>query len=123
MGAFMLARPRGCHDRHMARDKEPGRRRGLALRLGAAAAVAEAIVVWARAGRPGGNIVVRCRRGHLYTTLWIPAVSVKALRLGPWRVQWCPVGRHVALVTPVRESDLPPQQRHAARAHRDIRIP
>jgi hypothetical protein len=108
--------------RHRDEERRPGRR-GRALRFGAAAAVAETAILWARAGRPGGNIVVRCRRGHLYTTLWIPAASVKALRLGPWRVQWCPVGRHVSLVTPVRESDLPRWRRLVARRHKDIRVP
>ena len=50
----------------------------------------------------GKNAVVRCRRGHLFTTVWIPGASVKSLRLGFWRFQWCPVGRHVDLVRPVK---------------------
>ena len=40
----------------------------------------------------GGNTVVRCREGHLYTTIWIPGASLKALRLGWARLQYCPVG-------------------------------
>ena len=52
--------------------------------------------------RVGGNTVVRCRRGHLFTTLWIPGASMKSIRLGWWRVQRCPVGNHWSLVVPVR---------------------
>ena len=75
-------------------------RRGLAVAAGLT--LAEAIVV----GRRRGSFfraatVVRCRQGHVFTTTWIPGVSLTALRLGPWRLQRCPVGRHWSLVTPV----------------------
>jgi hypothetical protein len=73
--------------------------------------------------RLGWNTVVRCRRGHLFTTIWIPGVKLKALDLGVARVQRCPVGRHWTLVTPVRESTLTNRARRRARAHRDVRIP
>ena len=47
----------------------------------------------ARAGyRFGTRTVVRCRQGHLFTTVWIPGASLKSLRLGWWRWQYCPVG-------------------------------
>ena len=70
-----------------------------------------------------GNVVVRCRRGHLFTTIWIPGVSVKSIRLGWWRIQRCPVGPHWSIVVPVREMDL--SRRESRRAHelRDIRVP
>ena len=42
----------------------------------------------------GGNTVVRCREGHVFTTIWIPGVSLKAIRLGWARYQRCPVGGH-----------------------------
>ncbi len=71
----------------------------------------------------GGNTVVRCRKGHLFTTLWIPGVKLKAIDLGVARVQHCPVGGHWSLVTPVRDSDLTDEQREFARAHHDLRIP
>src|SRR5579872_4164418 len=69
----------------------------------------------------GGNVVVRCRRGHLFSTIWIPGVKLKGLDLGVARVQRCPVGKHWSLVTPVRDADLTEQERELARAHRDIR--
>jgi hypothetical protein len=97
------------------------RRRRLALIAGAA--LAEVIPVWRRGYGVGGNVVVRCHQGHLFTTIWVPGASVKALRLGPRRVQWCPVGRHLSLVTLVRESDLSGRQLRAARGHKDIRVP
>lgn len=71
----------------------------------------------------GGNTVVRCRAGHLFTTIWIPGASVKSLRLGWRRFQYCPVGRHWALVTPVKDVDLTDEQRQSADEQRDIRIP
>ncbi|HEY6834851.1 MAG TPA: hypothetical protein VI142_00120 [Gaiellaceae bacterium] len=70
-----------------------------------------------------GNLVVRCRKGHLFTTIWIPGVSVKALRLGWVRFQWCPVGRHWALVTPVKQTELSARDERRARERRDLRVP
>ena len=87
-----------------------------------------AIVVWTLVARRlgyrlGANTVVRCRRGHLFTTIWIPGVKLKAIDLLVARVQWCPVGRHWSLVTPVRDADLTAEDRLLAGAHHDIRIP
>jgi hypothetical protein len=73
--------------------------------------------------RVGRNTVVRCRAGHVFTTIWIPGVSVKALRLGWWRLQRCPVGNHWALVSPVRDSDLTEDERRLAAARHDVRVP
>ena len=81
-------------------------------------------VVARRRGYPmGGDVVVRCRKGHLFTTIWVPGVSFKSLRLGWWRFQYCPVGRHWSLVVPVKESDLGEADREAAHEHHDTRIP
>jgi hypothetical protein len=71
----------------------------------------------------GGNVVVRCRQGHLFTTIWLPGASLKSLRLGWWRYQRCPVGRHWSIVTPVKQSDLTAEDRRIAGENRDIRIP
>ena len=71
----------------------------------------------------GRNVTVRCRRGHLFTTVWIPGASVKALRFGYWRVQWCPVGRHVDLVHPVKPADLTGAERSFALSHHDAPVP
>jgi hypothetical protein len=71
----------------------------------------------------GRNVTVRCRRGHLFTTVWIPGASVKSLRLGYWRVQWCPVGRHVDLVRLVKDADLTAGERVLAAARHDIPVP
>src|ERR1700754_3737742 len=64
----------------------------------------------------GRSVIVRCRRGHLFTTIWLPAVSVKSVRLGSWRFQRCPVGNHWSLVTPVRRAELTDADREAATA-------
>jgi len=71
----------------------------------------------------GGNTFVRCRQGHLFTTIWIPGLSLKAVRLGWFRLQRCPVGQHWSLVSPVREADLTPMERVLAERTRDVRIP
>lgn len=76
-----------------------------------------------RGYRIGGNVVVRCRQGHLFTTIWLPGASLKSLKLGLWRYQWCPVGHRLSLVTPVRESDLSEEEKRIARQTTDIRIP
>ncbi len=97
------------------------RRRAGAIALGAM--LFEATGLWLRTHRLGGNLVVRCRQGHLFTTLWIPAASLKSVRLGLWRLQRCPVGHHFSLVTPVDERTLSQSERRAARRRHDTRIP
>jgi hypothetical protein len=71
----------------------------------------------------GRNVIVRCRRGHLFTTVWVPGMTLKSLKLGWWRLQWCPVGRHVSLVHPVKVSELNDEERRFAEEHRDVRLP
>jgi hypothetical protein len=99
------------------------RRRKAAIPVAALATAAEAIALKRHGYGFAGNVVVRCRDGHVFTTIWIPGVSVKSLRLGWWRVQWCPVGRHWTLVSPVDRSELSRRQRRAAGAKHDIRVP
>ena len=79
--------------------------------------------MWLRGYRIGGNLVVRCRQGHLFTTLWLPGVSLKSVRFGWWRLQRCPVGKHWSIVTPVKESELTEEDRRSASEHRDIWLP
>jgi hypothetical protein len=71
----------------------------------------------------GGNTVVRCRKGHLFTTLWIPGVKLKGLELGFVRLQRCPVGRHWSLIVPVKDSTLTDEERRSAAEHHDLWIP
>ena len=89
------------------------------------AALALSTVVLRRRGYSGlgGKTIVRCRQGHLFTTIWVPGASLKAVRLGWARLQRCPVGPHWSLVTPVNESTLTDEERAEAAAHRDLRIP
>ena len=98
-------------------------RRRRALVLAAAGVLVETIAI-TRLGYPvAGNVVVRCRSGHVFTTIWVPGASIKSVRLGPWRVQRCPVGGHWSLVTPVRKADLTGKERRVADKTRDARIP
>jgi hypothetical protein len=90
----------------------------------ALATMAELVVVARRRGSLFGvNTVVRCRRGHLFTTFWIPGASLKAIRLGWWRFQRCPAGRHWSLVTPTRVSALTAEERQLAALLHDVRLP
>ncbi len=105
-------------------DRSPGSRKRLpAIMMVGAAVAAETAAVRRRGYGFGGRVVVRCRDGHLFTTLWLPGVSVKALRLGPWRFQRCPVGHHWSLVTPVDRSSLSEDEASAAAGVRDTGLP
>jgi hypothetical protein len=117
--------PARCTLRRKPADPEAprqGRRRRSLIVLIAANVIAT-IVMRRRGYRMGGNVIVRCRQGHLFTTIWIPGASLKALRLGWWRFQRCPVGQHWAIVRPVKEADLTEDERRTAAENKDIRIP
>lgn len=102
----------------------PKRKRKLIIAAGVALAYVAGTVIAVRQGYSfGRNVVVRCHRDHLFTTMWIPGASLKAIRLGPWRVQWCPVGRHVTLVRLVKPAELSESERESAAARHDVRIP
>ena len=71
----------------------------------------------------GGDVIVKCREGHLFTTVWIPGVSFKAVRLGWLRFQRCPVGNHWSFVTPVHDEELTDAERYVASQNRDGPMP
>jgi hypothetical protein len=99
-------------------------KRGRAVLAGVVAAYAAGTVIATRQGYSfGRNTIVQCRQGHLFTTVWIPGASVKSLRLGFWRLQWCPVGRHVDLVHPVKPDSLTEASRALAKSQHDVLIP
>ena len=71
----------------------------------------------------GGRTLVRCRSGHLFRTIWVPGVSIKSIRLGWYRVQFCPVGRHWTLVSPVKDDEGDVDGPHLSLVPDDIAIP
>lgn len=71
----------------------------------------------------GGNSIVRCSKGHLYITIWVPGASFNSIRLGAARYQRCPVGHHWAIVRLVKDPDLTDEERAFAAEHKDLRIP
>ena len=83
----------------------------------------------AKAGRArgysgmGGETIVRCSRGHLFTTKWIVGSSVKAVRLGERRYQRCPVCQKWRIVVPVPDDELTDDNRRVAAEHLDTRLP
>ncbi len=94
------------------------------LLAGALAAIGVVTVV-ARKRRDGigsRECIVRCREGHLFSTLWTSGTSLRALRIGPARVQRCPVGQHWSVVVPVKESELSEEDRRAALEIHDLGI-
>ena len=66
---------------------------------------------------------VRCEHGHLFTTIWVPLGSLKAVRLGNRRYQRCPVGRHWAMVYPLDRDSADAADLQAAASVHDTRIP
>jgi hypothetical protein len=69
------------------------------------------------------TVIVRCRQGHVFTTVWVPFVTFKAIRVGILRIQYCPVGDHVTVVVPVNPSSLSEAERRFAEDHRDSLVP
>jgi hypothetical protein len=104
-------------------NKGTGSRRRRGSFIFGAAVLLEPVAMKPRGYRLGGNLVVRCREGHLFTTIWIQGISLKSLRFAWWRFQRCPVGKHWSIVTPVKESVLTGAERRTASEHRDIRVP
>jgi hypothetical protein len=98
-------------------------RRAIPIAAVAAVLGGGTVVARRRGYHIGRNLIVRCRQGHLFTTIWLPGASLKAIRLGWARIQRCPIGKHWSIVTPVREEDLSDEERRSAQASRDIRIP
>ncbi len=98
-------------------------RRKLILIAVALTGIEAAVVARRRGSLLSADTVVRCRGGHLFTTWWIPGASIKALRLGLWRLQRCPIGPHWSLVTPVNTSTLTGEERRSASRYHDTRIP
>ncbi len=100
------------------------KKRHRALLIGLLMTAGEALFLRQRQGKLfGTDIVVRCHSGHLFSTIWIPGVSIKSLRLGPWRIQRCPVGAHWTVVTPVSLARLTEDEWRAALAEQDVRLP
>ena len=99
----------------------PRRRRFLLAAL--TANILGTILARARGYSIGPHAVVRCRKGHLFTTVWIPGVSFKSVRLGWWRIQRCPVGKHWTIVAPVKTAELTKRERRFAETHRDVPVP
>ena len=106
-----------------ARDARRRRARRWSLALAVVGLAVEVAALRRRGYRAGGRVIARCSSGHLFSTLWLPGVSLKALRLGPWRVQRCPVGGHWSLVTLVDRTQLGEQELSGARSRRDVRVP
>ena len=98
-------------------------RRRRRLVLLSATILVEPVLMKLRGFPIGGDLIVRCRQGHLFSTIWIPGASVKAIRLGWLRIQRCPVGRHWSIVVPVREFELSDDEKRRARECHDVRLP
>jgi hypothetical protein len=71
----------------------------------------------------GGDTIVRCSQGHLFTTTWIVGSSVKAVRLGYKRYQRCPVCQKWRIVVPVRDDELTEEDRRVAAERHDTKLP
>lgn len=66
---------------------------------------------------------VQCKAGHLFTTIWIPLGSLKAIRWFNRRYQYCPVGHHFTAVFPLDAAVADETDLERAAAIHDVRIP
>lgn len=71
----------------------------------------------------GEQTTVRCCAHHLFMTMWAPESAFTVGRYGPMRMQRCPVAEHWSLVTPADPARLTEEQRSAAAAFHDERLP
>ena len=67
--------------------------------------------------------IVRCSRGALFETTWVPLASFKAVRLGSRRLQRCPVHHRWELIERVDPATLTDAERAEAAQHRTGRLP
>ncbi|MYW96431.1 hypothetical protein G3I59_38915 [Amycolatopsis rubida] len=67
--------------------------------------------------------IVQCGQGHYFSTIWLPLVSFKAVRLGDRRLQRCPVCRRFRSVVRVSADQLSAEELRAAEALKDSRLP
>lgn len=67
--------------------------------------------------------IVQCSQGHYFSTIWLPLMSFKAIRLGDRRLQRCPVCHRFRSVVQVSADQLTAEELHAAEALKDSRIP
>jgi hypothetical protein len=67
--------------------------------------------------------IMRCSRGGLFETIWIPMVSLKAIRLGRRRLQRCPVHHRWELVSRVDPATLTDNERAEAARYPAVRLP
>ena len=75
------------------------------------------------AGSRFPRTIVRCSQGALYSTIWLPLGSLKAIRLGSTRVQRCPVHHKWERVSKVDPASLTSEELASAMATRDTSIP
>ena len=99
------------------------RRAATTILIAAGVAVGGTLIARRLGYNLGTNTIVRCRQGHVFTTIWIPGIKLKEIDLVVARIQRCPVGNHWSLVVPVRNVDLTDEEIQFAREHHDIRIP
>lgn len=67
--------------------------------------------------------IARCQDGHLFETPYLRLASFKAVRLGPERIQRCPVGKHWTRVRFPPPGKLSDAERETARQHRTSPVP
>ena len=99
------------------------RRAATTILLAAGVAVGGTLIARRLGYNLGANTIVRCRQGHVFTTIWIPGIKLKEIDLVVARIQRCPVGHHWSLVVPVRPETLSAEDRDFAQSHHDIKIP
>ena len=95
------------------------RRAATTILIAAGVAVGGTLIARRLGYNLGTNTIVRCRQGHVFTTIWIPGIKLKEIDLVVARIQRCPVGNHWSLVVPIRAETLSAEDRDFALSHQD----
>jgi hypothetical protein len=92
------------------------RRAATTILIAAGVAVGGTLIARRLGYNLGTNTIVRCRQGHVFTTIWIPGIKLKEVDLVVARSHW-------SLVVPVRAETLSAEDRDFALSHHDAKIP
>jgi len=87
--------------------------------VGLLAFAAGAAIASRKGFKRNGEVIARCRQGHLFTTVWVGRFTWRQLDLGFARIQRCPVDGRLTVVRPVDVFELTAEEKRAAKRIRD----
>ncbi len=76
---------------------------------------AGAVIAHRKGFKRDGEVIARCRDGHLFTTIWVGEFSWHKLDLGWAKIQRCPVDGRLTIVRAVEPGQLTTEEKKAAK--------